>query len=119
MTGWVDAAGRSLVAIRVKPSDHSLPTQLESWIDTGFTGELVLSQSTIAALSLPQSGTAQAQLADGSIILMNTYSCLLEWFGSLKQVVVGNDGDFPLLGVGLLRGHKLTVDYPLETVAVE
>jgi clan AA aspartic protease len=93
---------------------------MEGWIDTGFTGELVLPLATISALALPQSGTVSAQLADGSLILLNTYTCLLEWFGERWQIeVVGNDGDCPLLGVGLLRAHKLTVDYRSGTVAID
>jgi clan AA aspartic protease len=120
MTGRVDSAGRALVDVTVKASSQSAPRQLEAWIDTGFTGELVLPQATISALGLLQSGTVTAELGDGSSISMNTYTCLIHWPGQDKQIeVVANNGLYPLLGVGLLRGCKLTVDYPSQSVTIQ
>ena len=120
MNGWVDRGGRALVRITVKPSAQSPPTTLEAWIDTGFTGELVLPHATISSLGLSQSGTVGAELGDGSAVVMKTYTCLIDWLGREKQIeVVANDGYYPLLGVGLLRDHKLTVDYPSQTLAIE
>ena len=60
MNGWVDSSGRALIRITVKPSTRSLPMELEAWVDTGFTGELVLPQERISALGLPQSATVMA-----------------------------------------------------------
>lgn len=119
MNGWVDPGGRALIPITLKAPAQSLPTQLEAWIDTGFTGDLVLSQATIFSLGLPQSGTVGAQLGDGSSTVMNTFTCLIDWFGQEKQIeVVANSGQYPLLGVGLLRDHILTVDYLSQTVTI-
>ena len=51
-------------------------------------------------------------LADGSEIELDTYTCLLEWFGEWKRIeVVANQGQFPLLGVGLLLDRQLHIDY--------
>lgn len=120
MNGRVDSGGRALLRVSVKALGPSSGTQLEAWIDTGFTGELVLPQSVVSALGLPQSGTVGAELGDGSDVVMKTYTCLIEWFGQQKQIeVVGNDGQHPLLGVGLLREHRLTVDYPSRTLRIE
>ena len=120
MKGRVDQAGRALVQISLRPSAQSTPTQLDAWIDTGFTGDLVLPLAPVTALALPQSGTVNAQLADGSIILMDTYDCLLEWFGQTRQIeVVPNNGQLPLLGIGLLRNHKLTIDYSLQSLEID
>jgi clan AA aspartic protease len=120
MTGWVDESDRALVRLTVKPSSQSSPTEIEAWIDTGFTGDLVLPQVLIDGLGLPQSGAVGARLADGSAVVMDTYSCVLDWFGEEKQIeVVANSGRIPLLGVGVLRPHKLTVDYPLQTLTIE
>lgn len=119
INGRVDNGGRALIPISLKASAQSLPTDLEVWIDTGFTGDLVLSQASIFSLELPQSGTVGAELGDGSSIVMNTYTCLIDWFGQEKQIeVVANDGQYPLLGVGLLRDHTLTVDYFSQIVAI-
>jgi clan AA aspartic protease len=119
MNGRVDNAGRAMVAISAKASAISNPCQLDAWIDTGFTSELVLPQSVINSLALTQSGTVSAELADGSIVLMNTYSCLIDWFGQELQIeIVANNGQFPLLGVGLLRGRELNVNYANLTVSI-
>jgi len=120
MNGRVDSSGRALIAIAIKPSPKSLPTRLEAWIDTGFTGELVLPQSLVSELKLPQSGSVSAQLGDGSDVVMSTYTCRVAWLGKDHQIeVVANNGQFPLLGVGLLRDHKLTVDYASQSLVVE
>ncbi len=120
MNGRVDAGGRGLVRITVKATAQSLPMQSEAWIDTGFTGDLVLPQATISSLNLPQSGTVGAELGDGSVTVMNTYTCLIDWFGKEEQIqVISNNGQYPLLGVGLLCDHKLTVDYPSQLLSIE
>jgi clan AA aspartic protease len=92
---------------------------LDVWIDTGFTGELVLPQAQVTALALPLGPAVTAALADGSQTQMDTYLCLVEWFGEWKTIeVIANQGRFPLLGVGLLLDHELHIDYRAKTVMV-
>ncbi|MEM1226869.1 MAG: clan AA aspartic protease [Planctomycetota bacterium] len=86
--------------------------EVEVWIDTGFTGDLVIPRSSIDELGLQQSGSVDAVLADGSQTELQTYSCVIEWFGKARNLeVIANDGEYPLLGVGLLLGLELRVDY--------
>jgi predicted aspartyl protease len=40
MNGFVDQSGRALIDIELLPPDDSVFT-VSTWIDTGFTGELV------------------------------------------------------------------------------
>jgi clan AA aspartic protease len=88
------------------------PATIEAWVDTGFTADLVLPQKTIDALALPHSGSVDAILADGSQVRLDTHSCFVDWFGiNWPLEVVANDGEYPLLGVGLLLGLELTVNY--------
>ncbi len=82
MTGHVHASGRALVTVRIRPSAAEVAHDLQAWVDTAFNGELVLPQQQIDDLSLPQSGTVTAVLADGSQVVLNTYSCLSDWFGA-------------------------------------
>jgi clan AA aspartic protease len=120
MNGRVDGAGRALVRIGVKPSATATAVEIEAWVDTGFTGELVLPQERIAALSLPVSAVVRVELGDGSETMLNTYTCLIEWFGQVKQIeVIANTGQFPLLGVGLSRSCTLTVDYASQTLTID
>jgi len=96
MTGRVDDAGRALVRIRVKNPAIAIEEELDAWIDTGFTGELVLPRRLVRSLCLPLGPTIMARLADGSDVQLDTYTCLLEWFGELKRIeVVANEGHYP------------------------
>lgn len=91
-----------------------------AWIDTGFNGDLVLPQWEIDELALTRTGTIKAVLADGSEIALRRYACLIDWFGEARDLeVVANDGQYPLLGVGLLLGHDLRVSYRSGSVSIE
>lgn len=120
MNGHVDSHGRALLTITVRPSDIAATREIEVWIDTGFNGDLVLSQQQIDELALPQSGTVKAILADGSEIALKRYVCLIDWFGEERELeVVANAGEYPLLGVGLLAGHDLHISYRSGNVAID
>jgi clan AA aspartic protease len=93
--------------------------ELDAWVDTGFTGELVVPRAQITALGLPLGPAIKARLADGSEVELETYLCLLEWFGTWKAIeTVAADGQNPLLGVGLLLGHELRIDYRARTMTL-
>ena len=112
MKGIVDKGGRSLLPVCLKKSAESDEVSIEVWVDTGFTGDLVLPQSIIDRLGLEKSGSVDAILADGSQKELSMFSCLIEWFGKTSSLeIIANDGDYPLLGVGLLLGLELRVDY--------
>jgi hypothetical protein len=52
--------------------------------------------------------------------MLESFACVLNWFGESRPVeVIANDGEFPLLGVGLLLGHRLVIDYMQSTVTIE
>jgi clan AA aspartic protease len=112
MRGSIDANGRALLSVRLSADRESEPVVIDAWIDTGFTGDLVVPQVIIDRLALPQSGSVDAVLADGSRIEVNTYTCYVNWFGEQRRLeVVANDGAIPLLGVGLLLGLELRANY--------
>lgn len=112
MRGAIDGNGRALLSFQVAPDSESPPAAIEAWVDTGFTGDLVLPQKTIDALALRQSGSVDAILADGSQIEASTYTCFVAWFGERRRLeVIANDGNYPLLGVGLLLGLELRANY--------
>jgi clan AA aspartic protease len=119
MTGRVDDYGRALVSITVRHPASAVSATWDAWIDTGCTGELLLPKVHIGALGLPCSGQVKAALGDGSVVFMDTYTCLVDWFGKSKQIeVIGNDGRFPLIGVGLMGDCELTVNYHTRMVAL-
>lgn len=120
MIGNVDDQGRAIVSVSVLTDGASTARSLQVWIDTGFNGDLVLPRQQIIDLGLAQSGTVKAILADGSQVALKTYSCNIEWFGEQRHLeVVANDGAYPLLGVGLLLGHDLTISYRTGIIGIQ
>ena len=119
MNGEVDSSARALIVLHVRPTQDAEPNELTAWIDTAFTAELVIPRPTSEALGLPQSAAVLAGLADGTEVVLESYSCVIEWFGDARVIeVIENDGQFPLLGVGLLRDRRLEIDYRTRTLVV-
>ncbi len=117
MTGTVDSSGRALLRVRLQHPQSAAVVEMDVWIDTGFTGDLVIPQQQIAALGLPLGPAVKAILADGSQIDLDTYHCLVDWFGAWQGIeAVANQGQFPLLGIGLLLGRELQVNYQTKVV---
>ena len=120
MNGHVDGTGRALVTVSIRPSDAAAAHEVRVWVDTGFNGDLVLPLQDIDDLALPHSGTVKAILADGSEVALKTYTCLINWFGEERSLeVVANEGDYPLLGVGLLAGLDLHISYRTGKITIE
>jgi predicted aspartyl protease len=51
---------------------------LDAWLDTGFTGELVLPSATVSELGLLHSAAIRAGLGDGSQVTLETYGCWMK-----------------------------------------
>jgi clan AA aspartic protease len=118
--GTVDESDRALLALHVRATPQHETSDVVCWIDTAFDGELVMPYSAIQPLELTQSAAIRATLADGSTVLLESFECLVEWLGAWRQVeVIANEGWIPLLGTGLLHGHRLTIDYRHKTLAVD
>jgi len=118
--GEVDEAGRALLKMNVGNSEVAEGTNLVMWVDTAFDGELVLSNDTIRKLRLEQSSAVEATLADGTRVVLETFECWMDWFGQRRAIeVIANDGRYPLLGIGLLKGRKLIVDYTTSDLTLE
>ena len=120
MNGTVDQYGRALVAIQLKkPGDRGRFLKFKAWIDTGFTGELVLPKSIVEELDLPHANVIKAELGDGSLTVFDTNNCVLKWFDELIEIeALESSGDFPLVGVSLLKGHEVLIDYDRNRVRV-
>ncbi len=120
MIGHVDNSGRALIDVSIRPNELAPLVIVQSWIDTGFNGDLVLQSTVVAQLNLTPSGTIKAVLADGSQVALETYSCQIDWFSGIRYLeVVANDGDYALLGVGLLLGLDLHISYRSGEIAIE
>ena len=117
MNGSVDRSGRALLVLRVGSTNGGDTIDLTLRVDTAFTGELVVPRQTVERLGMMQSSAVTAGLADGSEVVLETYSCVIEWFGEQRMVeVVANDGQFPLLAywstARLQAGNRLPIANP-------
>ena len=91
-----------------------------AWVDTTFDGRLDCSQDLIAKLNLETLADTEAILADGSKIVIETFLGFVSWFGATIPVqVIGNEGEYPLLGTELLAGRKLSINYETKEVCLE
>lgn len=117
MKGYVDNNLRALTRISVSASTDGPRTEMDAWIDTAFNGTLVLPRTRIAELRLVKESSAEAVLANGHLVELETFACFLDWFGkTFETQIVANDGEYPLLGTMLLDGHHLMIDYQAKTV---
>ena len=115
----MDDRNRALIPIRVANGLKAEPTEVLVWIDTAFDGYLVFSKVLIDKLELDSLVETEAILADGSKVTMETYYCVVDWFGHKVPVqVIENEGRFPLLGTGLLDGRTVHISYDAKTVAI-
>jgi clan AA aspartic protease len=120
VNGTVDEAGRALVTLSLRAQQDAEPISIQAWIDTAFNGELVIPRRLIESGQMVQTAGIEARLADGSTALLEAFSCIMDWFGGDRPVeVIANEGEYPLLGIGLLIGYRLTVDYAQMTVTIE
>lgn len=112
MKGVVDDSGRAILTIQIFCPKHPGGVKVHVWVDTGFTGDMVLPESLIEVLELEVTGSIDGILADGSQVELSTYHCQLDWFGRNRDLeVIANSGQTPLLGVGLLLAKELNIDY--------
>jgi len=112
MIGEVDDALRALLTVFVASERDGPREAITAWVDTAFNGTLVIPRAEIDRLGLRKATTMEATLADGSTVELETYSCYLEWFDSVRRTqAIANDGKTPLLGTMLLSGRVLKVDY--------
>lgn len=119
MKGFVDDKLRALVRVPVSASSDGRREVINVWIDTAFNGTLVLPRKHVAELGLVKESSAEAILADGQAVELETFSCFFDWFGNCNETqVVANDGEYTLLGTMLLDAHRLDIDYQARTVAL-
>ncbi|MGA1621222.1 MAG: hypothetical protein ACO36E_00675 [Synechocystis sp.] len=83
---------------------------VDAVIDTGFTGFLSLSPSTITDLGLPWHYRDIGTLGDGSEVIFEIYKASVIWDGQEKIIDVAASEADPLVGMGLLYGFKLQIE---------
>ena len=117
MKGFVDDGLRALLRVPVSASRDGRRTEVEVWIDTAFNGGLAIPRKQVAELGLVKQSSAEAILADGRSVELETFACFVDWFGnSYETQITASDGEYALLGTMLLDGHRLEINYAAKTV---
>ncbi len=88
MKGLVDDPLRALLRVPVSASRDGERTDLVVWIDTAFDGGLAIPRKQVAGLGLSQQSSAEAILADGLSVELETFACFLDWFGNTYETQV-------------------------------
>jgi clan AA aspartic protease len=110
--GHVDRATLSpIVPLPLLSAYNNLVT-IETTIDTGYNGELILPEDQIQKLGLEYVGTIDGELANGEVVEMKLYKGRLQWFDNIKEVAIGStESDSPLLGTQLLTDCELRINF--------
>ena len=117
MNGFVDEQLRALLRVPVSASRDGERTDLMVWIDTAFNCGLAIPRKKVAELGLSKQSSAEAVLADGRSVELETFAFFLDWFGNTYETQVpASDGEYALLGTMLLDGHRLDINYAAKTV---
>lgn len=118
ITGVVSADGQPLVTLTVRGPVGEWT--FDAQIDTGFDGDLTLPPEVIAHLGLRWTERTETTLADGRVVEFDSYVGQIDWDGSTRTIDIEDTDVDPLVGLGLLAGHRLTIDFrPGGAVAVE
>jgi clan AA aspartic protease len=78
-------------------------------IDTGFTGYLTLPPAVVRAGAFPLVGSEDVILADGTTVPLDLYRAIVVWDGQRRTVFVFQADAGPLVGMSLLRGHRVVL----------
>ncbi|NUN97785.1 MAG: clan AA aspartic protease [Candidatus Omnitrophica bacterium] len=84
--------------------------QIDSVIDTGFSGYLTLPRAVVSKMNFPWIGRAEALLADGSVATFDIHRGIVSWDGEIRVVEVEAVDTKSLVGMGLLLGYAVRMD---------
>ena len=88
--------------------------------DTGYSGFLTLPRAIIDLLDLEWQTTVWGTLANGSMIVFDVYSAIVDWDGSFRIVQLEAAESGPLVGMRLSAGHRVVAEItPDGTVDIQ
>jgi clan AA aspartic protease len=106
--GIVTALREAIISLRIR-SPRGSGREIDTVLDTGFTGYLSLPRAQVVALSLPFFFSDDITLADGSLVTVDVHEAVVEWDGQERVVPVHCLEGTPLLGMSLLWDHLLAL----------
>ncbi len=110
IVGAVRQGREPVVPILVIPCGGIEPHRADAVVDTGFTGELTLLPDSISRLGYESQGGQEVRLADGELIVLETYRIPVLCHGVRRTITAMQADNDPLIGMALLDGYRLVVD---------
>ena len=122
MDGRLDGNGQPVIPVRFLGA--TVPITL--LIDTGFDGELLLYAEQLSRIGIPATyqDMTRVRLADGSEATFFIASATVDWQGEPRTVSIdviprpAPPSARGLLGCGLLRDSRLSIDFPAGAVQI-
>ena len=123
--GSVDRLGRPLVRVGLKDTNDDFL----ALVDTGFNGDLMMSDTTAGSLKVSLSNAIVCvELGNGQLENVRNGALDIVWLGAERRARVlvcptwgspASDAPIALLGTSLLRPHLLLVDFSADTLEIE
>ena len=90
-------------------------------LDTGFTGDLQVTQKMAKELGLHVVGVTKTQIANGDIIEVPVALAVAAMEGAVNYIQVLISESMPLVGISFLSkfGYKASIDCKYKTVTLE
>jgi predicted aspartyl protease len=107
--GQVSADREPVILLRIQNTAGDF-VQIPAVIDTGFTEFLTVPPAIIVQLGLPYEGEIPMMLAADIPEDFDQHSAWVEWDGAIREVLALRAEGVALVGMGMLRGYRLTVD---------
>jgi len=115
ITGYVNRAREPVVELSLVGSGNPI----EAIVDTGFTGALLISQAVADQAQLQIRATEYFTLADGSTATALIARGSVIWFDRERTVdILVAEASDVLLGVELLEGCRLVIDFDSNDVSI-
>jgi clan AA aspartic protease len=107
--GTVNYNNEAIVPLRFRgPTGTEL--DVDTVVDTGYTGILTLPPAIISALNLVHQIDSNVRFADGTVRQRGMFAVEVEWDGVWRNVLATEVDCDPLLGMSLLAGHELFIE---------
>jgi len=110
ISGSVDLLRWATITVVLVDSNGRERT-VEVRLDTGFTGDMTLPASAIEQLGFPFISITGFRTGTGQFADFDTYRGNILWHGRERVINVLESETLPLIGVGLLWGNNLSIDF--------
>ena len=109
ITGEENSDAEAIVSLEVRGKGRRRTT-ITAVGDTEFDGHLTLPEDLISKLNLPWSRCGSAELADLTAVGFDVFDGRVVWDGELRAIPIDSSPGPPLVGMELMKSHRLTVD---------